>query len=126
MKNTKKYPYVITVFLITSSLQFYQLEAKENSKQTHSDKQSSQSQKKLDSSSFTIKEAKTTHGQTGSEQIKNGEKKGKVTIEKQPSLSIDSPSYDAGAVWEGDEVIHTFTIKNTGTAQLDIKKVKGG
>ena len=43
-----------------------------------------------------------------------------------PKISFDSHHYDAGEVWEGDEVSHTFTVKNTGTAQLNISKVRPG
>jgi len=46
--------------------------------------------------------------------------------QNQPRISFDSTSYDAGEVWEGEEVSHTFTVKNTGTAQLDISKVRTG
>lgn len=48
------------------------------------------------------------------------------SAQNQPRISFDSTSYDAGEVWEGDEVSHTFTVKNTGTAQLDISKVRTG
>ncbi len=44
----------------------------------------------------------------------------------QPHLEILSPAYDAGEVWEGHDIIHSFTIKNTGTAELTIKNVKSG
>jgi len=44
----------------------------------------------------------------------------------QPHLSIDTHNYEAGELWEGEDIIHTFTIKNTGTAQLDITNVKPG
>lgn len=46
--------------------------------------------------------------------------------ENQPAISFDSITYDAGEVWEGDTVIHTFMVKNTGTAELTIKSVKPG
>ena len=46
--------------------------------------------------------------------------------QNQPRISFDSTSYDAGEVWEGDEVSHAFTVKNTGTAQLDISRVRTG
>jgi hypothetical protein len=44
----------------------------------------------------------------------------------QPRLTIDAPDYDAGELWEGEDIIHTFTIKNTGKALLDITNVKPG
>ena len=51
---------------------------------------------------------------------------GQASAQNQPRISFDSTSYDGGEVWEGDEVSHTFTVKNTGTAQLDISKVRTG
>lgn len=50
----------------------------------------------------------------------------KALAQNQPRISFDDTRYDAGEVWEGEKVFHTFTVKNTGTAQLNIKKVKGG
>lgn len=44
----------------------------------------------------------------------------------QPRLTIDAPDYDAGELWEGEDILHTFTIKNTGKALLDITNVKPG
>ena len=46
--------------------------------------------------------------------------------EEQPTISFDNTTYDAGEVWEGNIVTHTFTVKNTGTAVLNIKNVKPG
>ena len=46
--------------------------------------------------------------------------------ENQPRISFDSITHDAGEVWEGDTVTHTFKVKNTGTAELKIKNVKPG
>lgn len=43
-----------------------------------------------------------------------------------PKISLDSIHYDVGEVYEGDEAVHTFTVKNTGTAQLNIAKVRAG
>ena len=51
---------------------------------------------------------------------------GQTTTGDQPQLVIDSSSHDVGDVWEGEEILHSFIIKNTGTAQLDIKNVKAG
>ncbi len=49
-----------------------------------------------------------------------------VPAQGHPKISFDSTSYDAGEVWEGDKVSHTFIVKNTGVVQLDIAKVKPG
>jgi hypothetical protein len=46
--------------------------------------------------------------------------------EEQPTISFENTTYDAGEVWEGNIVTHTFTVKNTGTALLTIKNVKPG
>ena len=51
---------------------------------------------------------------------------GQPSEENQPTISFDNISYDAGDVWEGDTVSHTFVVKNTGTAVLNIKNVKPG
>ncbi len=52
------------------------------------------------------------------------EKQEKAPGQKQPKISFDSIKYDAGEVYEGDVIIHAFSVQNTGTAQLNIKKVK--
>ena len=49
-----------------------------------------------------------------------------VPAQGHPKISFNSTSYDAGEVWEGDKVSYTFTVKNTGTSQLDIEKAKAG
>ncbi len=43
-----------------------------------------------------------------------------------PVAVIESPSYDFGSVYEGIDVYHDFIVKNTGTADLEIQKVKSG
>ena len=43
-----------------------------------------------------------------------------------PRISFDAKTHDAGEVWEGDVVSHSFVVKNTGTAELTINKVKPG
>ena len=45
---------------------------------------------------------------------------------EQPRISFDATTHDAGEVWEGDVVSHSFVVKNTGTAELTINKVKPG
>jgi len=52
--------------------------------------------------------------------------KGKPSGEKQPVISIDARQFDAGEVWEGDVVTHSFIVKNTGEGELDISNVKPG
>lgn len=49
-----------------------------------------------------------------------------VLPEGEPRISIDATTYQAGEVREGDTVKHTFKVKNTGTALLEIKEVKPG
>jgi hypothetical protein len=44
----------------------------------------------------------------------------------QPHLSLDTTRFDAGDVDEGAVIVHGFTVKNTGTATLNIEKVKAG
>jgi hypothetical protein len=45
---------------------------------------------------------------------------------KQPAISFDANQFDAGEVWEGDIVTHSFIVKNTGTGELNIYNVKPG
>ena len=45
---------------------------------------------------------------------------------KQPAIAFDAIQFDAGEVWEGDTVSHTFIVKNTGKAELTISNVKPG
>ena len=56
------------------------------------------------------------------------QKNSESTLKKQnkPQITFDSTRYDAGTVDEGKRIIHSFTIKNTGTAQINIKSVKAG
>ena len=46
--------------------------------------------------------------------------------EGKPVAVFDAAPHDFGAVFEGQEVSHDFVIKNTGTADLEIKDVKAG
>jgi len=55
-----------------------------------------------------------------------GDEEAQAPLPKQPHMSFDSTNYDAGEVWEGDIVSHTFAVKNTGTSELTIYKVKPG
>ncbi|MFN7945605.1 MAG: DUF1573 domain-containing protein [Blastocatellia bacterium] len=44
----------------------------------------------------------------------------------QPHLSLAETEFNAGEVKQGDEVSHTFIVKNNGKANLEIKNVKPG
>jgi hypothetical protein len=61
-----------------------------------------------------------------SEKQKAESTQGEVSTKNQAQISLDSTHYDAGEIWEGEEIVHTFTVKNIGTAQLIIKKVEAG
>ena len=76
--------------------------------------------------SFQYLWAKKDLKETPQEQLMDESKKEQVSAQNQPQISFDSTHYDAGEVYEGEEVVHTFTFKNTGTAQLNINKVKPG
>lgn len=52
--------------------------------------------------------------------------KGKASGGNQPSLVIEQNLFDAGEVWEGDIVTHSFIVKNTGKGELNISNVKPG
>ena len=54
------------------------------------------------------------------------EKSTPVDQQEQPHLSLDASQFDAGEVDEGAVIVHGFTVKNTGTAPLNIEKVKAG
>ncbi len=44
----------------------------------------------------------------------------------QPKIVIEAKKYDAGEVYEGAEVVHSFIVKNKGKGELHINKVKPG
>lgn len=46
--------------------------------------------------------------------------------ENQPELKIIESTYAFQSITEGVDVVHDFAIKNTGSAQLDVLKVKPG
>ena len=87
---------IVTLSCLTASLTFHYLWAEDNPKVRASDQQQTESQ------NAPLPQA------------------------NQPGITIDAAMYNAGEVWEGDEVVHTFTVRNTGTAQLTIEKVKPG
>lgn len=42
------------------------------------------------------------------------------------AIACDSPEFDWGSVMAGQEVSHTFVVKNTGDGVLRILKARGG
>ncbi len=76
--------------------------------------------------SFHYLWAQETQQNNSKEKQKAEEKQEKAPKQDQPQISLDSTRYDAGEVYEGDVIINAFTVKNTGTAQLNIEKVKAG
>jgi hypothetical protein len=51
---------------------------------------------------------------------------GSTNPEKVPHIAIDAANYNVGEIYEGETIVHTFTVTNTGTAELTIKDVKAG
>jgi len=43
-----------------------------------------------------------------------------------PAIVLEKSSFDFGNEFEGNEVIHDFVIKNSGTADLEITNVHSG
>jgi hypothetical protein len=125
MFYAKKYLYLIVLLcFLTISFSFH-LWAEEGTKKIISDQQKAESKQKP-VPTFKIKGAKIeiAPDKRTSEKQKNESKKEHLSTENQPQIFLHSTHYDFGGICEGDDMIHTFTIKNTGTAQLNIKYVK--
>lgn len=43
-----------------------------------------------------------------------------------PRISCSQPEYDFGTVAQGEEVKHTFVVRNTGKGELNITRARGG
>ena len=124
MFTIKKYVFIITLCLLITLLSSrYPLSKEELSL----DQQKSESKRKQ-VPPFTIKGSKIqiVPKKKSSEPQKVEKKQEQAPTENQPQISLDSNHYDLGEVWEGDEIVHTFTVKNTGTAELNIKDVRVG
>jgi hypothetical protein len=61
-------------------------------------------------------------GVTASESDKNLS----PVVEKQPIAVLSENQYQFAPVLEGTRVRHTFVLKNTGTAPLEIQRVRTG
>jgi len=124
--NRKSVFILLPCFLITL-FSFPHLWAQEGSKKTPLDQQKSENKQKH-APSLTINGAKIkiVPVKKTSEQQQAESTQEQVSTKNQAQISLDSTNYDAGEIWEGDELVHTFHIKNTGTAELNIKKVSAG
>jgi len=127
MLNIRKNSFIVIICFLTVLLFSHYLEAEEELKNTLSVQQKGESEQEH-SPSLTIKGAKIeiVPGRKASEQKKIESKKEQAIKEGQPQISFEYNNYDVGEVWEGEEIVHAFIIKNTGTAQLNIKDVSPG
>jgi len=96
MFSEKKYVFIFVLCFLTTILCFSHLSAKEVSMKTLSDQQKAESTEE------------------------------KAPLKKQPQITIDATRHDAGEIYEGESIVHSFTVKNTGTTELNIKRVKAG
>jgi len=127
MFTNKKSVFIVLLCFLITLFSFPHLRAQEKVTPTPSKKQKEDSKQKY-APTVAIKGAKLTiaPGEKASEKQEVKNQQEQVPAQGHPKISFDSSRYDAGEVWEGDQVIHTFIVKNTGTAQLDITKVKPG
>jgi len=49
-----------------------------------------------------------------------------IASENQPEIYIEKAKHDAGEVYEGSEIVHSFIVKNKGQGELRIARVKPG
>lgn len=49
-----------------------------------------------------------------------------MSTQGNPRIIIPEPSFQFEPAIEGDVIIHEFTIRNTGTAPLEILKIQSG
>ena len=124
--NKKSVFIVLSCFLITL-FSLPHLWAQEELKKTPLDQQKSKNtQKKVPTFSIKGTTVKTVPKKGVSEQQKSEGTQEQVSTENQPQLSLATDHYDGGEVWEGDAILHSFTVRNTGTGKLNIKNVKPG
>ena len=96
MFSEKKYVHIFVLCFLTTILFFSHLGAKDVSMKAPSDQQKAERAEE------------------------------KAPLKKQPQISMDATLHDVGEIYEGERIVHSFTIKNTGTTQLNIKRVKAG
>jgi hypothetical protein len=51
---------------------------------------------------------------------------GAVLAAEAPVAAVPEPVHEFAPVLDGDEVVHDFVIRNTGTATLEIPKINTG
>ena len=126
--KTKIYFYTTIIFYFLIIPFFSQnLQAQEiTEKKTPVEKKSENIQKQL-----PILTIKGTKIEKLTEDKPTAQKNSKITIKKpstkgNPQLFLASQQHNVGEVWEGTQIIHAFSLKNQGTAELTIKNVKAG
>jgi hypothetical protein len=63
---------------------------------------------------------------TAVQQNREESRREQVPAAGKPEIFVAQPNHDIGEVWEGDTIVHTFTVENRGTAPLEITKVSPG
>lgn len=127
MFTNKKNAFIVMPCFLITLFSFPHLWAQGELKKTPLEKQKEESKQKhiphfiLEGAKIEVVPAKKAP-----EQQKSKSTQEHFSAEDQAQISLDSTHYNAGEIWEGKEIVHTFTIKNTGTAQLNIKKVDAG
>ena len=123
----KKYHFIFILCFLTTFISFRFLAAEEVLKKNPPTQQKT-SKKQENAPSFVIKGTKIeiVPNERAADQQKADSKQKLTSPDDQPQISLDSTSHNVGEVWEGEDIIHTFTVKNTGRGELKIKSVKAG
>ncbi len=122
MFTIKKLLLSVVLCLLFTILQVDRMHAQ----QEHGNEQTSGKEKSAPS--LTIKESSVqiTPVATPAGQAETQKNNTNKSAGGQPHITIDTPEHDAGEVWENEDIVHAFIVRNTGTAQLDITNVKAG
>ncbi len=123
MNNPKNYRCLFLLYSLAFLLLSCSTTTKAELKKAQPDRQKSANKQKS-VPAFSIKSSVID---MGSDRKVPGDQKNEATArEDLPQISFDSPHFDFGEVFEGTDVFHSFTVKNTGTGMLRIKTVKPG
>jgi cytoskeletal protein RodZ len=115
-----------TIFFIAVFLAFPMVEVMSQESATSSQQQSQSTQKEAPAVNIRSPKIEFAPAPSTPEPPRGATSKEKTSSDKAPRIAIDSPSYDAGEVEEGQEIVHSFIVKNTGEAQLNIQNVSPG